>query len=52
MTGTPLQTIASLLSKKDHTTVIRGVEKIEEKIKTDEDLKNKIEIIKKKISPS
>ncbi len=52
MTGTPLQTIASLLSKKDHTTVIHGVEKIEEKIKTDEDLKNKIEIIKKKISPS
>ena len=52
MTGTPLQTIASLLSKKDHTTVIHGVEKIEEKIKTYEDLKNKIEIIKKKISPS
>lgn len=52
MTGTPFQTIASLLSKKDHTTVIHGVEKIEDKIKTDEDLKNKIEIIKKKISPS
>lgn len=52
LTDTSLQTIASLLSKKDHTTVIHGVEKIEEKIKTDEDLRNKIEIIKKKISPS
>lgn len=52
LTETSLQTIASLLSKKDHTTVIHGVEKIEEKIKTDEDLRNKIEIIKKKISPS
>ena len=52
LTETSLQTIASLLSKKDHTTVIHGVEKIEEKVKTDEDLRNKIEIIKKKISPS
>lgn len=52
LTDTSLQTIASLLSKKDHTTVIHGVEKIEEKIKTDEDLRNKIDIIRKKISPS
>lgn len=52
MTDTPLQTIAKLLSKKDHTTIIHGVDKIEEKMKTDEDLKNKIEIIRKKISPS
>lgn len=52
LTDTPLQTIAMMLNKKDHTTVIHGVEKIDEKIKTDEDLKNKIEIIKKKISPS
>lgn len=52
MTDTSLQTIASLLSKKDHTTIIHGVDKIEEKIKSDEDLRNKIEIIKKKISPS
>jgi chromosomal replication initiator protein len=52
MTETSLQTIASLLSKKDHTTIIHGVEKIADKIQTDEDLRNKIEIIKKKISPS
>ena len=33
-------------------TVIHGVEKIEEKLKTDEDLENKIETIKKKLTPS
>ena len=38
LTETSLQMIASLLGKKDHTTVIHGVEKIEDKIKTDEDL--------------
>ncbi len=52
LTDTSLQMIASYLGKKDHTTVIHGVEKIEEKIKTDEDLENKIETIKKKLTPS
>jgi chromosomal replication initiator protein len=52
MTETSLQTIASLLNKKDHTTIIHGVEKIAERVQTDEDLRNKIDIIKKKISPS
>jgi chromosomal replication initiator protein len=52
MTDTSLQTVASLLSKKDHTTIIHGVEKIADKVQTDEELRNKIEIIKKKISPS
>jgi chromosomal replication initiator protein len=52
MTDTSLQTIADLLSKKDHTTIIHGVEKIADKIQTDEELSNKIDIIKKKISPS
>ena len=52
ITGTAFQNIAALLNKKDHTTIIHGVEKIEEKLKTDEDLKGKIETIKKKLSPS
>ena len=52
LTDTSLQMIASYLGKKDHTTVIHGVEKIEEKIQTDEDLENKIETIKKKLTPS
>ena len=46
------QSIANLLSKKDHTTIIHGIKKIDEKLATDEDLRNKIETIKKKISPS
>lgn len=52
MTAASLQNVAALLSKKDHTTVIHGVEKIAELIQTDEDLKNKIDTIKKKLSPS
>lgn len=52
MTESSLQMIAAYLGKKDHTTVIHGVEKIEEKIQTDEDLRNKIETIQKKLTPS
>jgi len=51
MLGTTYQNVAALLGKKDHTTVIHGVEKIEDKLKTDQDLKNNIELIRKKISP-
>lgn len=52
MTDTSLTSIARLLGKKDHTTVIHGINKISEEIGTNEELKNKIEIIKKKIIPS
>ncbi len=52
MTEATFQMIAAYLGKKDHTTVIHGVEKIEEKLRTDEDLRNKIETIQKKLSPS
>ena len=52
MTTETYQNIAALLGKKDHTTVISGVKKIEKLIETDSELKNKIETIKKKISPS
>ena len=50
--GISLADIAKLLGKKDHTTVIHGIKKITAEIETDEDLKNKIDIIKKKINPS
>lgn len=46
------QSIANLLSKKDHTTIIHGIKKIEDKMTTDEELRSKVETIKKKISPS
>ena len=50
--GMSLADIAKLLEKKDHTTVIHGIKKITAEIETNEDIKNKIDIIKKKINPS
>ena len=50
--GMSLTDIAKLLEKKDHTTVIHGIKKITTEIETDEDIKNKVDIIKKKINPS
>lgn len=52
LTDTSLTNIGKLLGKKDHTTIIHGVNKITEEINTNEELRNKIEIIKKKINPS
>ena len=52
MTETSLQNIGKILGKKDHTTIIHGVEKIKEDMENNEELRNKIEIIKKKINPS
>ena len=52
MTDLSLQNIGTLLSKKDHTTILHGINKIKSKMATDDDLRNKIETIKKKISPS
>ena len=44
--------IAKILGKKDHTTVINGVEKITAELQRNEELKNKIDTIIKKINPS
>ena len=52
LTDTSLKSIGILLGKKDHTTILHGVKKIAEEIEESEELKNKIEIIKKKINPS
>ena len=52
LTETPFISIGKLLGKKDHTTVIHGVKKITEELSTNEELKNKVELIKKKVSPS
>lgn len=48
---TSLNNIGKLLGKKDHTTVIHGVNKIKEEMTTNEELKNKVDIIRKKIVP-
>ena len=49
LTDTSFSNIGKLLGKKDHTTVIHGVNKISEEIVNNEDLKNKIDVIKKRL---
>ena len=51
MTPTPLQAIGTALGKKDHTTIMHGIQIIEKDLKTDETLASTIEILKKKINP-
>ena len=48
---TSLKTIGKNLGNRDHTTVMHGIEKIENELKTNENLKNSIDILKKKINP-
>ena len=52
LTDTSLTNIGKILGKKDHTTVIHGVKKMEEEIPVNKELSNKIDIIKKKLIPS
>lgn len=47
ITDTSLNNIGILLGKKDHTTVMHGVDKIKEDMKTDPDLRQKVEDIMK-----
>lgn len=51
ITETSLQSIGTALGRKDHTTVIHAVEKIEKEAATNETTRNTIEVIKKKIIP-
>ncbi|MCR4597515.1 MAG: chromosomal replication initiator protein DnaA [Acetatifactor sp.] len=51
LTDTSYTSIAKLLNKKDHTTVIHGCSKIEAEVATNKELQTKIEIIEKKINP-
>ena len=52
LTEVSLTNVGKLLGKKDHTTIMHGVNKITEEIKTNEELKNKVDTIIKKINPS
>lgn len=51
MTTESLQNIGKALGGRDHTTIIHGTKKIAAELKTDENLKNTIDILKKKINP-
>lgn len=52
LTETSYTNIGKLLGKKDHTTIIHGCSKIADELKINEDLRNKIDIIQKKINPT
>lgn len=52
LTDTSYANIGKLLGKKDHTTILHGANKIAEEMTINEELKNKVDIIKKKINPS
>ena len=48
----PLKSIGSYVGKRDHSTVIYGLKRVEEELKQSESMRNNIEIIKKKINPN
>lgn len=49
--STPLKGIGKSLGNRDHTTVMHGIEKIEHELLVDDNLRNTVEILKKKINP-
>ena len=51
-TDASLEEIGKLLGKKDHTTVMSGINKIKKQIKIDEELNKNLYIIMKKLNPS
>ncbi|MBO4458269.1 MAG: chromosomal replication initiator protein DnaA [Butyrivibrio sp.] len=51
-TEASLEEIGKLLGKKDHTTVISGINKIKKLTTIDEDLNKNMDIIMKKLNPS
>ncbi len=51
MTATPLKGIGHYLGDRDHSTVMHGIKIVTNDITKDENLKNTIDILKKKINP-
>lgn len=52
LTDSSLQTISAALHKKDHTTVMHAINKINDEIDSSESTRNTIEVLKKKIIPN
>ena len=52
MTDTPLESIGAVLGGRDHSTIIHGVQKISDEYESNENTRNLIETIKKKINPN
>ena len=51
LTDVSLINIAKILNKKDHTTILHGSNKIDSDMKTNSELKERIDIIIKKLNP-
>ena len=49
--STPRNSLGKCLGNRDHTTIMHGIDKIEHEIENDENLKNTIDTLKKKINP-
>ena len=52
MTDIPLDSIGALLGGRDHSTIIHGIKKIGDEYDSNEQTRNLIETIKKKINPN
>ncbi len=52
MTDRPLELIGQLLGGRDHSTVLYGIKKIKDEIMVDDDLRQTVETIRKKINPN
>ena len=52
LTDISLKNIAKVLDKKDHSTIISGITKIQDEINNNSEFANQINIIKKKITPT
>ena len=52
MLDIPLKSVGTYVGKRDHSTVIHGVNKIESELKTSETLRNTVDIITKKLNPA
>lgn len=52
LTDESLSAIGALLGKRDHTTVIHGYDRIAADINTNDQIKNTVEVLKKKLMPN
>jgi chromosomal replication initiator protein len=51
LTDHSLSDIGKLMGKRDHTTILHGIDKVEKNIKKDPSMQNTIEVLTKKINP-
>ena len=52
MTETTLKIIGDSLGGRDHTTIMSGINKIEREVEENDDTREIIDILKKKINPA